>query len=90
MDKINAATALRLLKDGYVLEATEKTNHYIFVLKNNKIIIKSKKYAVSVGFSDFLTIYRDFNFNLIEVNSNQYSIDLSKDQEYYEKLQKKQ
>lgn len=90
MKKIDCALALKLLKNDYVLESFDKTNHYIFVLEKGKILVKSQKYSVFVDFLEFLSIYKDFNFNLIETKNEDYSIDLTKDKDFYERLQKKQ
>ena len=97
MNKLDSIKALKLLKDQYILTSSFDKEEYIFFENNGKIYVKTKKYSVSVSFSDFLDIfsdfldiYKDFLFSPIEDVDNYESIDASKDLEYYSKIQKKQ
>lgn len=90
MNKLDSIKALKLLKDKYILTSSFDKEEYIFFENNGKIYVKTKKYSVSVSFSDFLDIYKDFLFSPIEDVDNYESIDASKDLEYYSGIQKKQ
>lgn len=90
MNRLDSIKALKLLKDQYILKSFFNKEEYIFFENNGKINVKTKKYSVSVGFSDFLDIYKDFLFSPIEDLDSLESIDNSKDLEYYSRIQKKQ
>lgn len=90
MNKLDSIKALKLLKDQYILMSSFDKEEYIFFENNGKIYVKTKKYSVSVSFSDFLDIYKDFLFSPIEDVDNYERIDVLKDLEYYSRIQKKQ
>ena len=58
MNKLDSIKALKLLKDKYILTSSFDKEEYIFFENNGKIYVKTKKYSVSVSFSDFLDIYK--------------------------------
>lgn len=91
MKIIDVNKGLRLLQDGYVLEAFDKNNHFIFTLSdNNKILVTSTTYNLSLERNDFLNLYKDFSFSLIIDKNYDNTIDLEKDKEYYKTISKKQ
>lgn len=89
MEKLNIEIALKLLKCDYILESFFEGEHYYFVYKNNKINILNESYNLNISISNFLLLYKNYEFLLIE-NKNKEVIDNLKDEEYYSKLQKHQ
>ena len=89
--KIDSKIALRLLKDGYFLEANDYKNnvHNIFTYEDGKINVYSSNYKLKITTSDFLESFKNFDFHLIK-NEKENEVDLAKDVEYFSKIQKRQ
>ena len=83
-----ASIALNLLKNDYVLSAIINDEKFILIFKNNLVNFHSKKTKFSLNEFDFLSLYSNEVFSLIEEESE--TIDKTKDEEYYSYIQKRQ
>lgn len=83
--------ALLKLRENYILKTIDKRNNelYFALNDNNKIIVHNEKFNLILETYDFLSLFKDYDFSLIEDNKKE-EIDNFKDKEYYEKIQKRQ
>lgn len=84
--------ALTKLRENYILKVIDKKGIELFFAlnENNKVIIHNEKYNLTLETYDFLSLYKEYDFELIEDKSSLNEIDKEKDNEYYSKIQKRQ
>lgn len=84
--------ALTKLRENYILKVIDKKGIelYFALNENNKVIIHNEKYNLTLETYDFLSLYKEYDFELIEDKSSLNEIDKEKDNEYYSKIQKRQ
>lgn len=69
--------ALKLLKDGEILVSNNKT---FFACKKNKIHCQNTSTSFNLTFNEFLSLYQK---SIFFIYTYETSIDLQKDEEYY-------
>ncbi len=77
-DILEINEAYLALKDGLILM---DVNRSYFKLSKDRINIKSDNASYSLEIKEFLNLYKDSKFVIVE--DNQEGIDLKKDEEYY-------
>lgn len=84
--------ALSKLRENYILRVVDKKGQELFFAlnDNNKVIVHNEKFNVIMETYDFLSLFKEYDFDLIEDPSKKEEIDNLKDQEYYSKIQKRQ
>lgn len=75
-------TAVRYLKAGYHLYSIIDRREERFLLKNGRILISSVNKTVSIDTYAFKSLYQNSLFHVLE-DSNEDTIDIKKDEEYY-------
>ena len=88
INKLNITEALKLLKNRYVLVSYKDNQRYVFLMQENKVLIKTVNFSLTTSTSDFIDNFSDFNFALIETQDEE--INLEKDLDYYKNIQKRQ
>ena len=88
IDKLNINEALKLLKNQYVLVSYKDNQRYVFLIQENKVLIKTANFSLVSSISDFIDNFKNFNFGLIENQDEE--INLEKDLDYYKNIQKRQ
>ena len=72
---------LKYLLDGYVIKSVNSSKVIYFVIKEDKVISFNDGYKAKMSQEDFIELYRDSSFNLVEEEYE--SIDVKRDEEYY-------
>lgn len=88
INKLNITEALKLLKNQYVLVSYKDNQRYVFLMQENKVLIKTVNFSLTTSTGDFIDNFSDFNFALIETQDEE--INLEKDLDYYKNIQKRQ
>lgn len=84
MDKIKTfEETLFYLKHHQVLTSTSKD---AFFLKGESIIHKFNSNIVTIKYDDFIDLYKDTDFYIPD--SEEETVDLKKDEEYYGRIQR--
>ena len=69
------------LDDKYILKMGKDS---VIYLKDNIIVLKNKNTKLNIKYEDFIFLYKDYEFALIEKNTKTF--DEEKDNEYYHNL----
>ena len=88
INKLNINEALKLLKNQYVLVSYKDNQRYVFLIQENKVLIKTGNFSLVSSINDFVDNFKNFNFGLIENQGEE--INLEKDLDYYKNIQKRQ
>ena len=74
---------VELMKDNIIFYSIDNRGRkVIYVLKNNKIIVQSNAYKLSLDKDEFISLYKNEEFYLLE-EENEVFVDEEKDKEYY-------
>ncbi len=80
---------INLLNDNYYLKGTlDNKEILLFYKENDKIIVNSSLYRLSLTKDKFIELYKDYSFSLIE-SKEEISENKEKDLDYYSRLQKR-
>ena len=80
---------INLLNDNYYLKGTlDNKEILLFYKENDKIIVNSSLYRLSLTKDKFIELYKDYSFSLIELKE-EISENKEKDLDYYSRLQKR-
>ena len=80
---------INLLNDNYYLKGTlDNKEILLFYKENDKIIVSSSLYRLSLTKDKFIELYKDYSFSLIELKE-EISENKEKDLDYYSRLQKR-
>lgn len=80
---------INLLNDNYYLKGTlDNKEILLFYKENDKIIVSSSLYRLSLTKDKFIELYKDYSFSLIE-SKEEISENKEKDLDYYSRLQKR-
>ena len=80
---------INLLNDNYYLKGTlDNKEILLFYKENDKIIVNSSLYKLSLTKDKFIELYKDYSFSLIE-SKEEISENKEKDLDYYSRLQKR-
>lgn len=80
---------INLLNDNYYLKGTlDNKEILLFYKEDDKIIVSSSLYRLSLTKDKFIELYKDYSFALIE-SKEEVSENKEKDLDYYSRLQKR-
>lgn len=80
---------INLLNNNYYLKGTlDNKEILLFYKENDKIIVSSSLYRLSLTKDKFIELYKDYSFSLIE-EKEEVSENKEKDLDYYSRLQKR-
>ena len=80
---------LNLLNDNYYLKGTVDNKEYLlFYKEDDKIKVSSSLYHLKISKNEFIELYKDYSFSLIE-DKEEVIENKEKDLDYYSRLQKK-
>ena len=80
--KLNVNQALRYLKASYHLYTIIDKKEEDFFYLDETIFVKSELKSFKIKEYDFLSLYQDCTFYVLEEN-NEDTVDIKKDEEYY-------
>lgn len=74
---------VELMKDNIIFYSIDnKGRKVIYVMRNKKIIVQSNAYKLSLDKDEFISLYKNEEFYLLE-EENEPFVDEEKDKEYY-------
>ncbi|MCR4698107.1 MAG: hypothetical protein K5762_01945 [Bacilli bacterium] len=80
--KLNVNQALKYLKASYHLYSIINKKEEDFFYLDDSILVKSELKSFKIKEYDFLSLYKECTFYLLEDN-NEETVDVKKDEEYY-------
>ncbi len=80
---------INLLNEGYYLKGSKNKKEDILIYKeNDKINVSSSNYNLTLNNEEFISLYKEYEFNLIK-EKEELKENKEKDLDYYSRLQKK-
>ncbi len=93
MNKINndkhILNVINLLNENYYLKGSLDNKEYLlFYKEEDKIVVSSSLYRLKLKKEEFINLYKDYSFSLIE-DKEEVIENKEKDLDYYSRLQKR-